>query len=125
MLTAMLRNSKDDFSKVLKEHPEGVVVDFFATWCGPCKMIAPKVSAMSQEDKYKDAVDFYKIDVDEVPDVAQELGIRAMPTFILFKDGEKIGEVVGANAKALQAAIEKHNVDDAAKKDEEPAAASA
>lgn len=50
---------------------------------------------------------FYKIDVDEVPDVAQELGIRAMPTFILFKNGEKVAEVVGANKKALEAAIEK------------------
>jgi len=50
---------------------------------------------------------FFKLDVDEVPDVAQELGIRAMPTFLLFKGGEKVGEVVGANPKALQAAIEK------------------
>ena len=49
---------------------------------------------------------FYKIDVDEVSDVAQELGIRAMPTFLLFKDGEKVAEVVGANEKALKAAIE-------------------
>lgn len=50
---------------------------------------------------------FFKLDVDEVPDVAQELGIRAMPTFLLFKDGERVGEVVGANKKALEAAIEK------------------
>lgn len=50
---------------------------------------------------------FYKLDVDEVPDVAQELGVRAMPTFLLFRDGEKIGEVVGANEKALSAAVEK------------------
>jgi hypothetical protein len=48
---------------------------------------------------------FVKLDVDEVPDVAQELGIRAMPTFLIFKDGEKVKEVVGANAKALDAAI--------------------
>jgi len=52
---------------------------------------------------------FYKLDVDNVPDVAKELGIRAMPTFLLFKDGEKVGEVVGANPKALEAAI-KSNV---------------
>lgn len=71
-------------------------------------MIAPKVSAMSQEDKYKDAVSFYKIDVDEVPDVAQELGIRAMPTFLLFKDGEKVEEVVGANERAIRAAVDKY-----------------
>jgi thioredoxin 1 len=53
---------------------------------------------------------FYKLDVDEVPDVAQELGIRAMPTFLLFKNGDKVAEVVGANPKALEAAI-KANVD--------------
>jgi thioredoxin 1 len=49
---------------------------------------------------------FVKVDVDEVPDVAQELGIRAMPTFVIFKDGEKISEVVGANPKALLAGIQ-------------------
>lgn len=51
---------------------------------------------------------FYKLDVDEVPDVAQELAIRAMPTFVLFKNGEKVGEVVGANPKALETAIQNH-----------------
>lgn len=55
-------------------------------------------------DQYPNAR-FYKLDVDEVPDVAQELGIRAMPTFMLFKNGDKVGEVVGANPKALEAAI--------------------
>jgi len=56
-------------------------------------------------DIYKDAA-FFKLDVDEVQDVAQELGIRAMPTFLFFKDGEKVKEVVGANPKAIKAAIE-------------------
>lgn len=56
-------------------------------------------------DEYPNAK-FYKIDVDELPDVAQELGIRAMPTFLLFKNGERVGEIVGANPKALQASIE-------------------
>ena len=56
---------------------------------------------------YEDAA-FFKLDVDEVPDVAQELGIRAMPTFMVFKDGEKVGEVVGANRKALEAAIKEN-----------------
>ena len=62
------------------------------------------------ENRYSDEypnVYFIKLDVDEVPDVAQELGIRAMPTFIIFKGGEKVGEVVGANPPALKAAIEK------------------
>lgn len=70
-------------------------------------MIAPKIATMSTEEAYKN-VEFYKVDVDEVPDVAQELGIRAMPTFLVFKDGEKVEEVVGANEKAIRAAVDKH-----------------
>jgi thioredoxin 1 len=83
-----------------------VVLDCFATWCGPCKVIAPEVVKFSEDPSYKEKVDFYKIDVDEAPDVAQELGVRAMPTFMLFKGGEKVGEVVGANKRALEQAIQ-------------------
>ncbi|KAG2226564.1 hypothetical protein INT45_005050 [Circinella minor] len=72
-----------------------VVVDFHATWCGPCKLIAPKFKKFAEE--YTDAI-YAKIDVDEVPDVAAEYSVRAMPTFMFFKKGEKVGEVVGANA---------------------------
>ena len=79
-----------------------------ATWCGPCKQIAPRIVAMS--NNYPSAR-FYKLDVDEVPDVAQELGVRAMPTFMVFRDGEKVGEVVGANEKALVALVEKEGKD--------------
>lgn len=76
-----------------------------ATWCGPCKVIAPQIVKMS--NSYPGAR-FYKLDVDEVPDVAQELGVRAMPTFMVFKNGEKVGEVVGANEKVLEALVVKH-----------------
>ena len=75
-----------------------------ATWCGPCKVIAPHIVKMS--NTYPDAR-FYKLDVDEVPDVAQELGVRAMPTFMVFRNGEKVGEVVGANQKSLEALVDK------------------
>merc|ERR1711915_1162033 len=91
------------FSATMATKDTLMVLDCFATWCGPCKVIAPQVVKMS--DTYKDAR-FYKIDVDDVPDVAQELGVRAMPTFFLFKNGEKVSEVVGANPKALEAAIQ-------------------
>lgn len=84
--------------------PGVMIIDCFATWCGPCKVIAPKVVEYSH--KYKDAR-FYKVDVDEVPDVAQELGIRAMPTFKIFKDGELVDDVVGMNPPALEAAVVK------------------
>lgn len=81
-----------------------------ATWCGPCKVIAPEIVKMSEKFS---AARFYKLDVDEVPDLAQELGVRAMPTFMVFKNGEKVGEVVGANQKALQALVEKELGNDA------------
>ncbi|EGE82341.1 thioredoxin [Blastomyces dermatitidis ATCC 18188] len=82
-----------------------IVVDCYATWCGPCKAIAPKLVEFS--DTYPN-VGFYKVDVDECPDIAQELGVRAMPTFIFFKDGQKVDEVLGAMPAAILAAINKH-----------------
>jgi thioredoxin 1 len=94
--------SKAEFQSAIKDN-KVVVLDAFATWCGPCKVIAPQVVKFSEE--FTDA-HFVKLDVDEVPDVAQELGIRAMPTFLIFKNEEKVQEVVGANPKALLAAIE-------------------
>ena len=65
-------------------------------------------AGMNRYSKQYTDVRFYKVDVDEVPDLAQELGIRAMPTFVIFKNGEKVDEVVGANPKAIEAAILKH-----------------
>jgi len=94
--------NKTEFDSALKDN-KVVVLDAFATWCGPCKVIAPQVVKFSDEFP---GAHFVKLDVDEVPDVAQELGIRAMPTFLIFKDGEKVQEIVGANPKALLAGIE-------------------
>merc|ERR1711977_27872 len=95
---------KAEWDDAIKQ-PGLVVLDCFATWCGPCKVIAPKIVEYSK--RYTD-VRFYKVDVDEVPDLAQALNIRAMPTFVLFKGGELVEEVVGANPKAIEAAIEKN-----------------
>lgn len=82
-----------------------VVLDCFAVWCGPCKTITPTIVKYSEEYP---AAKFFKVDVDEASDVAQELGIRAMPTFLFFKNGEKVGEVVGANPRAIEATIKQH-----------------
>ncbi|OBT77279.1 thioredoxin [Pseudogymnoascus sp. 05NY08] len=95
--------NKAEFQAAIKEH-DIVVLDAFAVWCGPCKAIAPTLVKYSEQ--FTNA-HFIKVDVDDVPDVAQELGVRAMPTFILFQKGEKVGEVVGMNPPALLAAIEK------------------
>eukprot|EP01111_Echinosteliopsis_oligospora_P011675 TRINITY_DN3909_c0_g1_i1.p1 TRINITY_DN3909_c0_g1~~TRINITY_DN3909_c0_g1_i1.p1 ORF type:complete len:103 (-),score=24.75 TRINITY_DN3909_c0_g1_i1:99-407(-) len=76
-----------------------VVVDFFAEWCGPCKAIAPKVAEF--EKQYKD-VKFYKVDVDESGDIAQQYNITCMPTFLVFKGGNQVSELKGANPKGLE-----------------------
>ncbi|RYP73872.1 hypothetical protein DL769_004138 [Monosporascus sp. CRB-8-3] len=91
--------SMDEWKQALQDH-KVVMLDCFAVWCGPCKAIAPILANHSNEDEFKD-IFFAKIDVDELPELSQELGIRAMPTFMLFKDGEKADELVGANPSAL------------------------
>lgn len=81
------------------------MIDAFATWCGPCKVIAPEILKLSES--YPNA-SFYKVDVDEHPEIAAELGVRAMPTFIFFKGGAKIQQVVGANKPAIEAIVVEH-----------------
>jgi len=96
-------HSKSSFNTSLESSDKLIVLDCFATWCGPCKVIAPEVARLSEE--FKDQAEFYKVDVDAVPDLAHELSVRAMPTFMLFKNGEKVAEVVGADKNALRKRI--------------------
>ena len=70
-----------------------VVVDFFATWCGPCQMISPVI--INLDKKYDGEVEFYKINVDENQDAAMRYGVNSVPTLIFFKDGEEIERQVG------------------------------
>ena len=81
-----------------------VVVDFFATWCGPCKMIAPMLEKFSND--YSN-VTFYKVDVDQLPTVASSQEVTSMPTLLFFKSGELVGKVVGANVGAIKQNIDK------------------
>lgn len=70
-----------------------VVVDFFATWCAPCQMLAPVIAELDK--KYSDEVQFYKVNVDESEEIAMRYGVSSVPTLIFFKDGEEIDRQVG------------------------------
>jgi len=83
-------------SKVLGAS-EPVLVDFFATWCGPCRMMAPTIDEVSQEMAGTASV--YKLDIDEAPQIAQQLGIMSVPTFMVFKDGKVASQTIGAQPK--------------------------
>ena len=73
------------------------VVDFSATWCGPCQMLAPVLEEVSID--MKDKVNFFAVDVDEAQDVCRELGIMSVPSIFIFKDGSKVAQTVGFQPK--------------------------
>jgi thioredoxin 1 len=81
-----------------------IVVDFYATWCGPCKTAAPIYHRMSQEPEFQN-VTFRKVDVDKAADVAKACAITAMPTFQVFVDGKVVKTIQGWNEGGLKAAI--------------------
>jgi thioredoxin 1 len=74
-----------------------VLVDFWAEWCGPCKMIAPSLEEIS--DEHADAIRIAKVNVDLAPDLARSFNVMSIPTMIMFKDGEEVARFVGAKAK--------------------------
>ena len=74
-----------------------VVVDFWAVWCGPCRMVAPIVDELATE--YEGKVSFAKLNVDENPEVSMKYGIRSIPTLLVFKDGKPVDQIVGALPK--------------------------
>mmetsp|Transcript_963 Transcript_963/g.628 ORF Transcript_963/g.628 Transcript_963/m.628 type:complete len:154 (+) Transcript_963:97-558(+) len=102
-------DSEDAFDSTVSSAGSNlVIVDYSTTWCGPCKVIAPKFDELS--DKYPDAV-FLKVIGDSTPTASQLMkreGVRSVPSFHYFKDGEKVDVVNGANADAIEAAIKKH-----------------
>ncbi|XP_004079889.1 thioredoxin [Oryzias latipes] len=100
----MVREVADlaEFKKILEDAGDKlVVVDFTASWCGPCKQIAPLYKQMSESDDNKNVV-FLKVDVDEADDISSFCEIKCMPTFHFYKGGKKVDEFSGANVATLE-----------------------
>eukprot|EP00193_Tetraselmis_chui_P012555 CAMPEP_0177785774 /NCGR_PEP_ID=MMETSP0491_2-20121128/20540_1 /TAXON_ID=63592 /ORGANISM="Tetraselmis chuii, Strain PLY429" /LENGTH=125 /DNA_ID=CAMNT_0019306883 /DNA_START=642 /DNA_END=1019 /DNA_ORIENTATION=- len=86
------------FEEIVLKSDVPVLVDFWAPWCGPCRMIAPLIDELS--DDYAGKIKAVKLNTDESPGVATEYGIRSIPTVMIFKDGQKMDTVIGAVPKS-------------------------
>jgi thioredoxin len=96
--TATIAVTDDSFAQDVLANERPVLVDFWATWCGPCRMIAPVLEEIATERG--DELTIAKIDIDANPDTARDFQVISIPTMILFKGGEPVKRIVGAKSKA-------------------------
>lgn len=106
MASNVIHLTDDSFDKAISSGTP-VLVDFWAEWCGPCRMIAPILDEISTE--YQGKALIAKVDVEEYPSLASRFGIQSIPNLKIFKNGVEVGNIVGAVPKnTLKAALDKH-----------------
>lgn len=107
-MSAVPAVSTAEFDKQVLEAETPVLVDFWAVWCSPCRAIAPAVDAVA--DDFAGRAKVFKLNVDENPEIAGRYGVQSIPTLIVFKDGQKVGELVGGQntRQTIGAALSEH-----------------
>ena len=95
---AVNKVNNNTFDTQVLNNAKPVLVDFYADWCGPCKMLAPVVDQIAAES---DAYEVYKLNVDDAPDIAARYGVMSIPTLIVFKNGQVAGKTVGVQPKQV------------------------
>jgi len=90
----VIETTDKKFAEDVLKSKTPVLIDFWAPWCGPCHMVSPVVEKLS--DDYGDKMGFYKMNVDEAPLTAQNYGIMSIPTLMLFREGQRVDQIVGA-----------------------------
>ena len=93
---AVVKIEEKDFKKVAIESKKKVLVDCYADWCGPCKMLGPVIEEVSEENK---DYEFYKLNVDDAENVSMEYGIMSIPTLLIFENGELVNKSIGFISK--------------------------
>ncbi|GAB4375346.1 MAG: thioredoxin [Elainellaceae cyanobacterium] len=106
-MSAAAQVTDSTFDQEVLESNVPVLVDFWAPWCGPCRMVAPVVDEIAEQ--YSGQVKVVKVNTDENPNVASRYGIRSIPTLMIFKEGQRVDMVVGAVPKTtLASTLEKY-----------------
>ena len=94
---AVITITKENFETEVLKSAQPVLLDFWATWCGPCRMLSPIVDEVAEE---RTDVKVGKVNVDEQPDLAAEFGVMSIPTLLVFRDGKLVNQSVGARPKS-------------------------
>ena len=93
---SVIKLKKDNFSEIVTDN-ETVLIDFYADWCGPCRMIAPMIEEIAEE---REDILVGKINVDDAPRIAEQFGVMSIPTLIVLRDGKEAARMVGLRPKA-------------------------